>query len=598
MKQLLAVLVATFVAAAATAQTAWVQVEAHPTLAEGRAAAALYARAFDAVQGYRLTSGWYAVALGPLEAAEAGAELRRLRVAGAVPRDSFVADGARFREPFWPAGAIAVAPLDPPGAEGPETAALAAPRPAATPATAADEMVAEARRGEQALSLEERQLLQVALRWEGVYGATIDGAFGPGTRRAIAEWQRLQGAEPTGVLTAAERAALLRAYRSVFDGLAMARVHDTAAGIAVEMPTAKVRFARQVPPFAEYAPADADGVRVILLSREGNRGTLAALFDVLQTLEAMPPDGPRERRETSFSITGAGPDTVAQAEAWLVDGAVKGFVLVWPAGDERRRERVLEAMLGSFEALPGALAGGGLPGPPRATGPAELGGPAAELTAERTGERTAERTAGLEVRRPERARTGFFVDRAGHVLTAAEAVEGCGRITLDGGVEARVVAADAGLGLALLAPAAPLAPMAVARFGAGAPDRDAEVAVAGFAYEGRLGAPTLSFGAVAERRGLDGDARVHRLALAQVPGEAGGPVLDAGGAVVGLLLPPHAGARRLPEGVSFAANGAALAAFLVAHGVTPEEADRDAPLGAEDLTALGAEMSVLVACWN
>ena len=43
---------------------------------------------------------------------------------------------------------------------------------------------------------------------------------------------------------------------------------------------------------------------------------------------------------------------------------------------------------------------------------------------------------GLEMRRPERARSGFFVDASGAVLTTAEAVRGCGRITLDESFEA------------------------------------------------------------------------------------------------------------------------------------------------------------------
>ena len=587
MKQVLAAILAIMFAAAAFAQTAWIQVEAHPTLAEAREAAGRYARQFSQVEGYRLNSGWYGVVLGPLDAAEARAELRRLRIAGAVPRDSFVAEGARFREPFWPDGAITAVPLDPPGtSERPAAGGEAITtevetqipdrRPAQIVPRPSDETAAEARQTERLLSPEERRLLQVALQWEGVYDGTIDGAFGRGTRDAMAAWQRQQGAEPTGILTSAQRAALMRSYSSAFDGLGMAQVRDEAAGISVEMPMEKVRRAGEVPPFVTYEASDADGIQVILLSQEGDRRTLAALYDVLQSLAIMPLEGPRALRATSFTITGASEEIVSQAEAWLADGAVKGFLLVWPAGDERRRERVVERMRASFETLPGMLPEGSTTS---ATGPTAV-------------------LDGLEVRRPERSRTGFFVDRTGQVLTAAEAVADCGRVTLNGEVEARVVASDPALELALLAPVSPLAPMSVARFSTGAPRRGAEIAVSGFAYEGRLGAPTLSYGAVEELRGLDGDERVHRLALTQVPGEAGGPVLDAGGGVVGLLLPREEAERRLPDGVSFAASGAAAARFLSENGVTPEATESGAPLAPEDLTALGAEMSVLVACWT
>jgi len=155
------------------------------------------------------------------------------------------------------------------------------------------------------------------------------------------------------------------------------------------------------------------------------------------------------------------------------------------------------------------------------------------------------------------------------------------------------------LGLALLRPTTPLAPIRFARLRAGTPRLNSEIAVSGYSYGGMLGAPTLTFGTLADLRGLEGHTTVDRLALQATPGDAGGPVLDNGGAVVGMLLPADdAGNRRLPAGVSFAANASAISDFLGAQGITLASLDGFESVAPEDLTLVGADMTVLVSCWN
>ncbi|MBE2278734.1 MAG: hypothetical protein IAE87_20870 [Rhodobacteraceae bacterium] len=48
----------------------WLQIEAQPTLDEAISRAGAYAGAFPNVVGYRLTSGWFAIVLGPYGVAE------------------------------------------------------------------------------------------------------------------------------------------------------------------------------------------------------------------------------------------------------------------------------------------------------------------------------------------------------------------------------------------------------------------------------------------------------------------------------------------------------------------------------------------------
>jgi formylglycine-generating enzyme required for sulfatase activity len=78
------------------------------------------------------------------------------------------------------------------------------------------------RAAEAALNLRpnEREAVQRALTELGFDTRGIDGKFGENTRRAIAEWQRSRGGEPTRFLTAAQYASLLaEAERKVAVGV-------------------------------------------------------------------------------------------------------------------------------------------------------------------------------------------------------------------------------------------------------------------------------------------------------------------------------------------------------------------------------------------
>jgi S1-C subfamily serine protease len=296
----------------------------------------------------------------------------------------------------------------------------------------------------------------------------------------------------------------------------------------------------------------------------------------MQTLEIVPLEGDRRRSTNGFVLTGENSEIVSHTEVGLQGGEIKGFTLIWPAGDEERRSRVLGLMQESFARTEGVL------------DPAAVSdeGQAVDLVS------------GLRVRQPRSTGSGFFIARDGTVLTSSETVAQCERVTLNGVHAARVVASDAGLGVALLRPEEPLAPRRVASFSAGTQRLQSEVAVAGFSFGGVLTAPTLTFGTLEDVRGLAGEEDVKRLALAALPGDVGGPVFDAGGGVMGMLLPREtAQGRVLPEQVSFAAKGEVILDFLRANGIAPLAGAGASVIAPEDLTAQAAEMTVLVSCW-
>ena len=553
----------------------FIQVEAHPTLREGEEAVRRFAGRVAGVNGFAAPGGWYAVALGPFAAPEAERRLARLRAEGRIPRDSFVALPSSYRAQFYPAGRSVLA-----GAAS-QPAAPAAATPISASSQASGETSREARASERLLTRAQRDALQVALEWAGFYRGAIDGAFGRGTRASMADWQAARGHEATGILTTSQRTALLGEYDAVFDGLDLAPVTDRAAGITIEMPTALVELAGRETPFARYEPTAEDGpearVRVFLVSREGGREALAGLYEIMQTLSVVPGRGPRSRAPDSFEIEGRGDGIVSRTHAATDGRRIKGFTLVWPEGDDRL-DRVWQRMLASFD---GAA-------------PAVLGEGSAMLATEQS----VDLISGLEIRRPALTRSGLFVDPQGSVLTTAEVAGGaCAELRLDDVHPATVAWTDGAL--ALLTPDAPLAPQGTAAFRSAPPRIGEAIAVAGYPFGGALGRASLTFGTLADVRGLGGEDALDRYELASAEGDRGGPVLDASGAVAGLLLPGSGRAdMALPEGAAFGIDAGAVLRALDARSVAARTAAPGGPRHPEELTALAGDMTVLVACYD
>ena len=576
-----------FIAQAQSADdVVWIQIEAQPNLATATQRARAYGNALEDVNGFSLGGGWYAIAVGPYLRSDAEQLLRGYLRDGLIPRDSYVQVSQRFRQQFWPVGVNVLnipqtAPVEPSGTAAP--VAPAAPAQTAEiaeqpqlPEPPADETQAEARRNERNLTRDDRETLQVALQWAGFYNSSIDGAFGRGTRQSMADWQSANGYEVTGVLTTLQRAALLEKYNAVLDGLGLQLVRDARAGIEITMPTKLVSFATYEPPFAQYNATGDINARVLLISQEGNQDTLFGLYDVMQTLAIVPPEGPRERRSNRFELIGEDGRIVSQTQAYLEDGQIKGFTLIWPAGDEDRRRRVFAEMTKSFTRLPGVLdaaAGGG-------------------------DDQAIDLVSGLQIRLPKISRSGFFVDGNGTVATTIEALQSCSRVTLDDDTELDMIVNDTASGIALLKPRSPLAPIEVANFNIVPPRLQSEIAVGGFPYAGVLGAATVTFGALADVRGLQGEENIARLELATQAGDAGGPVFDSDGRVLGMLLPRADGAQQLPDDVNFAVESTAIAAVAQSAGIAVQTAATTGSLKPQDLREKAKGMTVLVNCWE
>ena len=549
----------------------WLQIEAQPNLNTALDRAHAYAALFADVQGYRLGTGWYGISLGPMTKDAAGARLLDLRRQNLIPADSYLTDGASYRDAFWPVpGTPAVEPAKP--AIDPVAPVVATPRPDP------EETPKQARLAEAALPVEDKQVLQDALKWYGFYDGVTDGHIGPATRTSMAAWQSANAADPTGILTTKQRATLVGKFQSDKADFGFETVTEAASGITITLPLALIRFDRYEPPFVHYAEQANSGLRVLLISEPGGKSSLTGLYDIMQSLEIVPATGARSVDGNSFTIHGQNDRIETLAFAQTDGSTVKGYVLSWNLTDAARMTRILPAVQASFRSLGDKALDPGLV-------PLESAAKRGLL-------------AGLEMRKPKFSRSGFFVDAAGTVLTTAQAVTGCGHITLERSVVATVSFTDPASGIAVLSPAQPLSPQAIAAFSSNPVPPGTQVSVAGYAYEDRLPAPVVTLGTVEEIKGLNGEPGLTRLSIATLPGDAGGPVIGANGAVLGMLLPADTKGRQLPDGVAFAASASALTRLLTGHGLTLAADNATTSATPEALAAAARGMTVLVSCWQ
>lgn len=582
---LIAILAVLSLARAGLAQEqAWLQIESQPSLTMAEERVRAYAAVFPDVAGFQVRNGWYVVVLGPYAPEAAAGRIADLKRENLIPRDSFITDGATHALQFWPVGQSAVPAAEPvtetplvdvPGVEVPgvEVPGIEVPE------ALADETPQQAKASEAELSRDGRKALQQAMAWYGFYTAAIDGSFGAGTRKSMAAWQEANGFDATGVLTSLQRATLIANFDADQAEFGFQTITEAEAGIEITLPTKLVQFDHYEPPFVHFAEKDGSGLRVILISEPGDQNSLYGLYDILQTLEVVPAQGERSRNERDFTINAVSDTVQSFAYAEASKGMVKGYLVVWNPADAERMQRILPAMAASFRSVGDKALDPGLVPMDEAARSGLL--------------------SGLEVKTAKLSRSGFFVDAKGTVVTTTEAVAQCGRVTIENDTDATVTATDAALGLAILTPSTPMAPAAFAAFDTGAVRKGAEIAVAGYSYEARLPAPVLTFGTLEDDKGLNGEAGVLRLAIPVLPGDAGGPVVDASGAVVGMLLPGAAnGAKLLPDGVAFAATAQALTQALAAAGVVTSAPSTTGLATPDALNAQALGMTVLVSCWE
>ena len=167
-----------------------------------------------------------------------------------------------------------------------------------------------------------------------------------------------------------------------------------------------------------------------------------------------------------------------------------------------------------------------------------------------------------------------------------------------------MIGIDARNDLALLKSAKALPTVAAFRGGRGVRTGE-DIVVAGFPLHGLLTSDiNVTKGIVSALAGPGDDRRKFQITAPVQPGNSGGPVLDASGHVVGVVVARLDALKmarrtgRLPQNVNFAISEGAARAFLDAHDVPYKTARSNTTMPTTDIAAKAKGYTVLIECWK
>ncbi|MGB6306218.1 MAG: serine protease [Steroidobacteraceae bacterium] len=204
--------------------------------------------------------------------------------------------------------------------------------------------------------------------------------------------------------------------------------------------------------------------------------------------------------------------------------------------------------------------------------------------------------------------SGIVVDDLGDVLTNNHVVKSCKSITVKAldaeALPATLSAVDPKNDLAILRTehGQPLGTPARFRSQSKPARLGEEIGVIGYPLTGFLSAePKVTFGQISSIAGYNNDYTLLQISAPVQPGNSGGPVLDASGLVIGVVVSQASLALtaivgNVPQNVNFAIRGELGQIFLAARGIKVATGGRQQKLSTEAIAAAGQKSTVLVVC--
>ena len=114
----------------------------------------------------------------------------------------------------------------------------------------------------------------------------------------------------------------------------------------------------------------------------------------------------------------------------------------------------------------------------------------------------------------------------------------------------------------------------------------------------------MTTGIVSSLSGIRGDTRLLQITAPVQAGNSGGPLLDASGNVIGVVVSKLDAAwvakvaGDVPQNVNFAIRSNVLASFLDANGVDYRSSQAGSKLSTQQVASRAQAFTVLVECWK
>ena len=534
-------------------------------------------RAYQAVHSqlsygpvYLSRNGWYAISVGLIDERAAGETLRQLKADYRIPQDALCSDGDAY---------VSTVELAPRAGTG------------AAPIQYGFDEEFDAR----PMSRDEKRFLQAALALSGDYAGLLDGVWGRGSQTALETWSLLElGRKPTnGDAAAAMLVAAMEIYEWRWES-----VYYPEFGVSLQLPSPRFTTEERHPRQLHLKDADR-GLDVMLFRDSGHRTAdfhngLRGAHDGRSELYAL--------RKLDRWVTKTTEGSIRNYARSFLDRRTGEWITVWVNWADWSTTQGL--IISSIEEGRGPelfLQDGS-----RSADHVSL--IVAMLEEEENGPSAPEVSRAWShpdpVPTPPRgpsSGTGFYVNADGAVLTNAHVVEGCTRLSVDGS-PARLLVISEDVDLAVIDPGGFGIDDTWLTFADEHPGLNSDVTVAGYPLHGLLGGLNVTRGAISSLRGFRGDDTTLQISAPVQPGNSGGPAVDQGGNVVGVVVSKLDAVHvadaigDIPQNINFVIRGDVAQTMLASNGIA---FDRGGPRRPFDGPALAAELeaaTVLVEC--
>ncbi|MCY4100322.1 MAG: serine protease, partial [Rhodobacteraceae bacterium] len=424
--------------------------------------------------------------------------------------------------------------------------------------------------------INQKKRIQLALRIIGLYTGKVDGIIGSQSEAAVSLYQRRLGEEQTGTLTLDQRLSLFSDSDEVIGFVDSRMLIDRNLGLKVILPTDLLELSEISYPYVILAPTTFRDINVALISMDGGKDGLRALFEGILKKGEIPRAG-YKIKNGSFDISYSDFKKNVVASAKLFEDRIRGVIVTWNPDQDYWMNDYSQIIAGSISEINS-----------KTLVKAENAEPI---------ESSLQILSRNNIQEPKSSASGFYISSNGDILTSLENVDGCNYITADfkHPVEIRRIYED--YDLAHLVPLDAITPISYAELKENQLSYLDRIIMSGYSFGGLVKESSITVGSLSNAF-EDSNGKVNYIVeMESTEGDFGGPILDETGAVIGVLTRSAPKGKILPSGIHSIQPSSAILELLKVEGIEPSTSTQTEPLEFQQLNRVARDITVLVRCF-
>ncbi len=424
--------------------------------------------------------------------------------------------------------------------------------------------------------INQKKRTQLALHVIGLYNGKVDGIIGPQSEAAVSLYQRRLGEEQTGTLTIDQRLNLFSDSDKVIGFTDSKVLADRNLGLRVILPTGLLELSEISYPYVVLTPITFRDINVALISMDGGKNRLRALFEGILKKGDIPRAG-NKINNGSFEIAYSDFKKNVVASAKLFEDRIRGVIVTWNPDQDYWMNNYSQIIIGSI-------------------------GEVNSKTLVKAGntesiENSLQILSQNNIQEPRSSASGFYISPNGDILTSLENVDGCNYITADFKHPVEIERIYEDHDLAYLVPVDTITPLNYAQLKENRLSYLNRIILSGYSFGGLVKESSITVGSLSSVF-EDSNGKVNYIVeMEATEGDFGGPILDKTGSVIGVLTRSAPKGKILPSGIHSIQPSSTVLELLMADGLETSTSTQTEPLEFRQLNRVARDIAVLVRCF-